>query len=203
MGIFEGLESTTGMPGRRMRGLERILKGIDEGRADRVARILQPFVQGVTLDVGCWNGVVAQRLRHKSIIGLDVVEVPEPRIECLRFDGQQIPFVDKAFDTVLCCTALHHAEDPGSLIEEMKRVGKRLVVLEDAYDTVFDRLSVLLLHILGYNFVPIPYRLNGFRSSRSWRRFFGLHGLDVLFYSRNSGIQPYWWFLQNDLYVLA
>lgn len=40
-------------------------------------------------------------------------------------DGQYLPFADKAFDYIICCHVLEHAEDPKLFISELVRVGKR------------------------------------------------------------------------------
>lgn len=40
-------------------------------------------------------------------------------------DGQFLPFIDKAFDYVICSHVLEHVEDPNLLISELTRVAKR------------------------------------------------------------------------------
>jgi SAM-dependent methyltransferase len=183
--------------------VNRFLRWIDENRAGNVVRILKPHIQGATLDVGCWNGDVAQRLEHDDIIGIDVAEPPQPQIEVRRFDGKTIPFKDKQFDTVLCCTALHHVEDQETLLIEMKRVGKRIVILEDGYNHIFDKMSVILLHAIGSRLVGMPYRISGFRSDKQWRVFFEAHGLVIQQAANHPGVQPLWLFLRHHLYVLG
>jgi len=39
-------------------------------------------------------------------------------------DGQYLPFSDKSFDYVICCSVLEHAEDVSLFISEIMRVGK-------------------------------------------------------------------------------
>jgi hypothetical protein len=39
-------------------------------------------------------------------------------------DGQYLPFADKSFDYVICCSVLEHAEDVSLFISEIIRVGK-------------------------------------------------------------------------------
>lgn len=181
---------------------KRFMNWIEDCRARRVVRILKPYIHGTTLDVGCWDGHVTKQLDHDDIIGIDSVAPPKPQIEVRQFNGTQIPFEDKAFDTVVCSTVLHHAEDPKALLEEMKRVGKKIVVLEDAYDTVFDKMSVLLLHALIFRLEKMPYQVSGFRSGKSWKRFFTEHSLKVTLCTRHSSIIPTWLFLRHYLFVL-
>jgi SAM-dependent methyltransferase len=182
--------------------LKRFLDWIDTERAERLARILKPYVEGAVLDVGSWNGHVASRLDHKDIVGIDVAVPAETRIEVRPFDGVHIPFGDKAFDTVLCCGVLHHVDNVSALLDEMGRVGKRLVILEDKYDTMLDKLSVLLLHAVGSRLVHIPYKASGFQSSDCWRRLFAEHGLRVSSCTLYGSFQPCWLFLRANLFVL-
>jgi len=182
--------------------VNRFLRWVDEKRASNVVSILKPHVRGATLDVGCWNGDVAKRLGQDNIIGIDIADPPQPQIEVRRFDGKSIPFDDKLFDTVLCCTALHHAEDQETLLEEMKRVGKRLVVLEDGYNHLFDKMSVILLHAIGSRLVGMPYRISGFRSDKQWQQLFEKHGLVIDQTENHPGVQPLWLFLRHHLYIL-
>ena len=103
---------------------------------------------------------------------------------------------------MLCSTALHHAEDQDSLVEEMKRVGKRVVILEDDVDGLLHRLSVIWLHKIGGPMAGIPFYSAGFRSSQEWRELFSKHGLKVVFYRRYPGIQSGWPLLRHHLFVL-
>jgi len=183
--------------------VNRFLRWVDEKRADNVVGILKPHVQGATLDVGCWNGDVAKRLGHDDIIGIDIADPPQPQIEVRRFDGSAIPFKDKQFDTVLCCTALHHVEDQEALLEEMKRVGKRLVILEDGFTHLFDKLSVILLHAIGSRLVGMPYRISGFRTDKQWQDLFVKHGFTIEQTADHPGVQPLWIFLRHHIYILV
>jgi SAM-dependent methyltransferase len=182
--------------------LDKFLRWVDETRAQRVVSILKPVVTGTTLDVGCWNGDVAKRLQLESIIGIDIGAPPQPQIEVRQFDGRNIPYDDRQFDTVLCCTALHHVDHQSGLIEEMKRTSRRVVILEDAYNNIFEKASVILLHAIGSRLVGMPYRISGFKSDQGWRDFFHEHGLRIVKSSNHPGVQPLWCFLRHHLYVL-
>ncbi len=181
--------------------LDTFVAWSDRVRADRVAQILRPHIHGRTLDVGCWNGEVASRLGD-AVVGLDVVQPPKPRIPVTLFDGRTIPYPDRAFDTVLCCTALHHADDQDALLAEMLRVGRRIVILEDSFDSTAERISVTLLHAIGSRLVSLPYRRDGFRTSSEWCNLFERHGLRVAHCERHPGVQPGWLFLRHPLFVL-
>jgi SAM-dependent methyltransferase len=181
--------------------LSRLVQWSDGVRAARLVCMLKPHILGRTLDVGCWNGDVTQHLSD-DILGIDVVAPPSPCVPVTLFDGRDIPFRDREFDTVLCCTVLHHAVDQDALLAEMKRVGKRIVILEDDCDDLFHRMSVLLLHRIAAPMIGMPFRTNGFRSSQGWRDLFSKHGLRIVSRQRHSGIMPAWPLLRHYLFVL-
>lgn len=182
--------------------IRSIVKWSDAGRADKTVRLLKPWMRGRTLDVGSWDGLVASRL-GVDIVGIDVCDPPPNTvIPVQRFNGRDIPYGDKEFDTVLCCTALHHAEDQTALLNEMLRVGRRVVILEDSYDTMFERSSVLLLHQIGGRMVSMPYRAGGFRSLLGWLRFFAQFPCRISACERHPGIMPVWLGLRHYLFEL-
>jgi len=82
------------------------------------------------LDVGCGNGFIAHHLSAMvgaEVTGIDLDESAPAPIDYLRFDGSHFPVEDKSFDGVLFCYVLHHAQDLGAILSEVRRV-LRLVV---------------------------------------------------------------------------
>jgi SAM-dependent methyltransferase len=184
-----------------MKLLEKLVKWSDGVREERLVRLLSPHLPGRTLDVGCWNGDITRHLGAGSQ-GIDVVMPPHPAVPVKLFDGKNIPFADKQFDNVLCCTALHHVADQDALVEEMKRVGRRVVIVEDDVDGPCHRASVLLLHQIGGPIAGIAYRKDGFRHVQGWRDLFDRHGLRMMLCERHPGIMPGWPLLRHYLFVL-
>jgi len=181
--------------------MRRLIDWSDARRAAKTARILQPWVRGRTLDVGCWDGRVVKQLGVDAT-GIDVCDPPFPQIPVVRFDGTVIPFETGTFDTVLCCTALHHAVDQPGLFREMLRVGKRVVLFEDSFDTFFERTSVILLHEMSSRMLSMPYRRNGFHSLEEWKRFFAEFPCRLTSVNRYPGIMPIWFYLRHYLFEL-
>lgn len=182
--------------------LRSIVDWSDAGRATKTVNLLKPWMRGKTLDVGSWDGLVASRL-GVDVVGIDVCEPPPNTvIPVQRFDGRTIPFEDKTFDTVLCCTALHHAVDQDALFQEMLRVGKRLVLLEDCYDTMTERSSVIFLHMISSRMVDMPYQVNGFRDLLGWLNFFGKFPCRLTACQRYPGIMPIWYGLNHYLFEI-
>ena len=84
----------------------------------------------------------------------------------------------------------------------MKRVGKRIVILEDDFDGPLHRMSVLLLHWITSPIIGMPYHNDGFRHVQGWRSLFGKHGLRIVACQRHPGIMPAWPLLRHYLFVL-
>jgi len=99
------------------------------------------------LDVGCGPGIVtcAFARRAASAIGLDLVpamlerararaaELGVDNVAWVAGDLDPLPFEDRSFDVVVTRFVLHHVEDPGSALREMRRVlapGGTLVVCD-------------------------------------------------------------------------
>ena len=101
--------------------------------ADTLSRAL--FDAQTALDVGCGEGsidlLIQAAVPGLMIRGVDVLVWPEARIPVETFDGYQLPFDDKSFDTVIFIDVLHHTDDPMVLLREAKRVARRAIVLKD------------------------------------------------------------------------
>jgi SAM-dependent methyltransferase len=164
--------------------------------------VLKPWIQGSTLDVGCWNGEVAKRLDHSPIVGIDVAVPPDCQIEAKTYDGLHIPFADQSFDTVLCSFVLHHSDDPAALLKEMARVGRRLVILEDRFDRFGHKVAVTILHQIMAWTLKMPYKLRGFRSRERWQQLFAELGLRVVSFEKHKSFLPRVPYLGHYLFVL-
>jgi SAM-dependent methyltransferase len=182
--------------------LQRWVRWLEVLRAEKVCRILAPHVSGKTLDVGCWNGEVASRLKHADVVGIDVTIPPGPLVDVRVFDGTHIPFDSQSFDTVLASTVLHHARHPEQLLAEMVRVGKKVVIFEDNVDRWWSHASTLGLHVVTSRLHDMPYERAGFRSTQGWLDLFRQTGLEVTRVEFHRGTQPPWPLLRHTLFVL-
>jgi SAM-dependent methyltransferase len=91
-------------------------------------------IEGQILDVGCGNGIFTARFAAAgaSVIGIDssphlLDQNPHRRLIC--GDATALPFDDGTFDTVFEANVLHHVPAYQRVIEEMKRVSRKYVVL--------------------------------------------------------------------------
>lgn len=124
-----------------------------------VSKIMEHVSGQKVLDVGCGRGFLAKLLAQKhQVTGLDIV-VPErlrsqnPHIKWVESNVESMPFADKEFDTVVCTHTLEHVRNMYKAIHELRRVGKKLIIVvprQRPYKYTFD------LHL---NFFPYLHSL--------------------------------------------
>ena len=108
------------------------------------------------LEVGCGNGFLVPYLCRQGaqVVGIDVAlsaiaQYPlSDRIQCCAAvaDGQQLPFLDRVVDIVICCEVLEHLADPNPLLDECFRVIRPsgyLVFSSPNYSNLFLPLKLL------------------------------------------------------------
>ncbi|MDX1974972.1 MAG: class I SAM-dependent methyltransferase [Rickettsiales bacterium] len=116
---------------------------------------IQKHVTGPTvLDVGCGRGFLANLLSAQyRVTGVDIV-IPDalrtryPQVTFQEAGCESLPFADKQFDTVICTHTLEHVRNMHLAIKELRRVGKKLIIIvpkQRPYHYTFD------LHL---NFFP-------------------------------------------------
>ncbi len=136
------------------------------------------------LDVGCNDGRVAwmvQKLKPSvSFIGVDVQANVPALIERNLYDGRKLPFPDNSFDAVMALDVLHHAEDDLALLEEMKRVTKRYIIIKD--HRKFGFFSKLLISFTDYC-TNVPYGIKcrfHYNSLEEWNQLFDVLKLKLV-----------------------
>jgi len=82
------------------------------------------------LDVATGGGHVARRLREEGCEVVTVDPAPGMRADVIA-PADHLPFADESFDVVACRIAAHHFPDLAAAVEEMARVSRRLLVVED------------------------------------------------------------------------
>jgi ubiquinone/menaquinone biosynthesis C-methylase UbiE len=98
------------------------------------------------LEVGCGEGVIADKLRRRfqEVVALDLPDAglrawwqryPGPRY--LHADAHHLPFEDDQFDLVVAVEVLEHLHDPVKGLREMTRVSRRHVVFSVPREPIF------------------------------------------------------------------
>src|SRR5690348_7721935 len=94
--------------------------------------------RGRVLEVGCGNGAVAARLREAGheVVAVDVTlgsaaatRGRAPGAEVAIAGLPELPFRDRAFDTVVCAHTLEHVPDLWRAAGELRRVAARVIVV--------------------------------------------------------------------------
>ncbi len=93
--------------------------------------------RGRVLEVGCGNGVVAERLvaAGREVVAVDVTlgsaRETHRRARCtVALAGlPELPFANAAFDTVVCAHTLEHIPDLWRAAAELRRVARRVVAV--------------------------------------------------------------------------
>jgi SAM-dependent methyltransferase len=114
-------------------------------RAWSVVSRLLPYLQPSdrVLDVGAGSCRVGSLLASRSgaqVSLLDRVDHNETALPLQLYDGRTLPYLDNAFDVSMLGFVLHHASDPDTLVDEVKRVTRgRVLVLEDTPRNALER----------------------------------------------------------------
>jgi ubiquinone/menaquinone biosynthesis C-methylase UbiE len=116
--------------------------------------------------VGCGDGAILNELSvnnfGQQLYGLEISKSFVDNIngrsithlkECTVYDGYTIPYKDDMFDLVILSHIVEHLEYPRRLINEAKRVGKKIVIevpIEDTWRLKKDYISNPAGHINVY-----------------------------------------------------
>ena len=132
--------------------------------------------------MGCGNGFIAHHLSAllgTKAIGIDLSFTTEAAIDYRQFDGRHFPIDHNSVDSVLLCYVLHHAQDVGIVLKELRRVlslGGLAIVYEDIPSMWWDRL-VCWTHDLKWR------KRTGrctFRRESEWRTVFYSAGFKII-----------------------
>ena len=85
------------------------------------------------LDVGCGNGhFTAHFDKLCKVTGIDysqgMLDI-NPVKNTLLMEAENIEFKDDSFDIVFCHALLHHVENIGSVLTEMRRVSRKYIII--------------------------------------------------------------------------
>jgi len=108
----------------------------DEAHIEQFVRMINPAADARVLEVATGPGYIAMALARvaREVVGVDLTEAPlqiaernrsERSLDNVSFrvaDAENLPFADGEFDVVVCRFAVHHFENPRSVLGEMARV---------------------------------------------------------------------------------
>ena len=140
-------------------------------RGRRIAEQLSTLIkkQDKIIDIGCGSGWVSYYLNgmgYKVTLS-DVNNCNQTNLPIVIYKNE-LPFKDKKFDAALLISVLHHSHEPHHVVEEAKRVAKKVIVLEETYSNPMENLWInfweylmemelgMLRHYNFYHFYKIP-----------------------------------------------
>jgi ubiquinone/menaquinone biosynthesis C-methylase UbiE len=110
-------------------------------KVDNVVRLCSGVPHASLLDVGAGEGSILGRMAEigfgETYTAIEVsetgVEAIRSRnlpslVECLRFDGECIPYGDGEFDLAILSHVVEHVENPRTLLHEARRVARHVFV---------------------------------------------------------------------------
>ena len=175
--------------------------------ANSIAEFLPPNAK--VLDIGCGSDTLAKAVMalrpDVSFEGIDVLVRPNTDIPVKEFDGETIPYGDKAFDIALFVDVLHHTDAPERLIGEAKRVAKAGVVIKDHFrDGLFADTTLRFMDWVGNaaHGVRLPYN---YLSGAEWQGIWSNRGLKVDRMVDRLGLYPlpFGWLFDRRLHFVA
>ena len=110
----------------------------------RIAPALAARAARTLLDIGCGAGALAHQLAltradlHITCVDLQAAPLFAD-LKVSTWDGHTLPYAAQQFDAALLLTVLHHCPDPDAVLREALRVARTVVIVEDVYDTAWQR----------------------------------------------------------------
>lgn len=107
-------------------------------------------------------------IKDKSLIG---------NIHPVVYNGSKIPFSNNSFDVALILTVLHHTINQEEIIREAMRVAKRIIIMEDVYESRLEKYITYFFDCIGnFEFKNHPHSN---RTDSGWLIIFERLGLRV------------------------
>jgi len=173
-------------PSQRWSVTRRVDAGIHHTRASFFRDALKPHIQRgqSMLDVGAGDGVLASMLRDELDLKVRAVDIEARELADLKvevYDGLHLPLDDKSVDCTICVAVLHHCNDPMAVLREIRRVTRsRFLLVEDLFDSAWDRTCVIGFHHYLNWIESMPFRRDGFASRADWQKRLESTGFRVI-----------------------
>lgn len=125
---------------------------LENRAANKILALLTAYNKAL-LEIGCGTGrmtsLLSDRIKHLTALDVNPEVVSETKrtctsADCLVGSGQDLPFTDKSFDTILFTQSLHH-QNAVMALNEAKRVLRddgRILVLEPVFGTELEDICV-------------------------------------------------------------
>lgn len=121
-------------------------------------RFVLSNASGSCLDAGCGRGFLAKELAGSGheVTGVDIVSpqhyIPSDGYTFVEASLDALPFPDESFDTVICTHVLEHVPDIDSVVAELLRVAKEIVILVLPRQREYRYVTDLHIHFFPYEY---------------------------------------------------
>lgn len=164
--------------------LEKKLYKMYENRALQIVPKIESFIpkKGRILDIGCGTGVISKLIKKRrnpriTLVDVDFNEMCD-QYPVLIYDGEKLPFKDKLFSASCLIAVLHHTQNVGTVLEEVKRVTRgNIIVMEDIFTDFFGRAITFIGDCLVNWEIHSPFKNN---TKEGWIKIFKKHKLEVV-----------------------
>jgi ubiquinone/menaquinone biosynthesis C-methylase UbiE len=179
-----------------------ILGIVEKKRVEDLWRDIEQHVRvgRKVLDVGSGLGGVSKRAQEAGleVVPLDVEDLAiHEEVRPVLYDGQVIPFGEDEFDVAMVVTVLHHTADPEQVLREVKRVAKRVVIVEEIFHSKWEKyLTFVMDSVVNLELIGHPHSN---KSDKQWREVFGRLELELEYVSHRR----YWGVFWSSMYVLG
>lgn len=172
-------------PSQRLALARRVDSRIHQRRAEFYAGKLAPYIPrgSSLLDLGAGDGLLVNMLARSLDLKPRAFDVEARSLGGFPvevYDGRRLPLPDGAVDVSICVAVLHHCEDAQAMLREIRRVTRKTFLLvEDRFDSAWDRLGVVGFHHYLRWIESMPFNRSGFASTSQWRDRLAAAGLAV------------------------
>ncbi|MGK7955013.1 MAG: class I SAM-dependent methyltransferase [Crocosphaera sp.] len=151
------------------------------------------------LELGSGLGTVTHYFQQQgfTIVPLDIQNVSLfSEVNPIIYEGQKIPFENHTFSTVLLLTVLHHTVDVVSVLCEAKRVGRKIMIIEDIYDNKIQQyLTYTVDSLVNFEFSEHPHNN---QTDEEWKNLFKRLKLKLIYTETYSFL----YFFKQVIYIL-
>ena len=149
------------------------------------------------LDVGAGELYISKLMQDSfdgKVIGVDIMDYGTDFVEHYTINDNKLQFPDKSFDVVTFNDVLHHIDVEGQkqILKEAQRVGKKIIIFEDAKNIMSYILDILT------NRLSMPKALSH-KNVKEWIDFAQSLGFQITYHKVD---RPFYYPLKHYIFTI-